>query len=202
MSNIVTPLADIVYMQHVIIAENLVDLDYDDTDEVSIRTAQQGFTILKHAVAESLGMVQDYSSLLTYALAETPCEDIAQYVAETTGYADFVEYLDETYQMVSRKRFQDIDKTLYVSGLAPYYVDDEYYTEKIEVWSCGYDYSECEGARDDYYHELLWDMEHFSYGFSAIQNFLDSFPQRLEEQCYEIRNDLSAFLNRMLEADV
>ncbi len=38
--------------QHSIIADHLVDLEYDDTYEVSLKTAQQGFLVLQLAVAK------------------------------------------------------------------------------------------------------------------------------------------------------
>ena len=109
-TNLLSYLEFLIVNQHAIIGENLVDLEFDANDEVTVATAREGFVFLKLAVTESALMVREYADILAYhnfhpsnsegSEAIRSCVELHHYVKEVTRYNDFIHYISSTFDVL------------------------------------------------------------------------------------------------------
>lgn len=86
------------------IAVFLIDSDYDATDDVTLKTAQIGWSLLKYAAIEGINMVSEYVSLAAFYSAKMgdseTCTDILADAKLETQYENYFGYLNDTYNML------------------------------------------------------------------------------------------------------
>ena len=114
------------------ITENLVDLNYDLNDAVSVKTAQQGFFFLRLAVSETMAMIEDLVAVMAYTgklrnTGETCSDLVTNYIEPVTRYNDLLDYLSNTFNMVWPLRINALNADVKVTHFGPYKFKDTYF---------------------------------------------------------------------------